>query len=141
MACPYFYPVERAAVATGNRTPPMPLGDSWSGLCRAASGGEWSPDANTAQQLCNFGYARERCSRVPDSGPDAVRFSITHDRGGMLGLYWVVEKDHSPFAHGPLEYSPAGAAFSNPHPDACLAQQARAYATSYLRRKGDSVRQ
>jgi hypothetical protein len=47
----------------------MPLGDAWSGVCRAAPTGEWLPDPNTLQQLCNFGYAREKCARVPAGGP------------------------------------------------------------------------
>lgn len=140
MACPYFYPVERMAQATGQKTPPMPLGDAWSGVCRATPEGEWAPGPGDVQQLCNFGYARERCGRVPAEGPDAVRFSISHDRGGIVRIYWVMEKNHLPFAHGPLEYSRAASDFTAPHPDACIAQQARAYVASYLRRKGDSGR-
>src|ERR1035438_1653010 len=105
----------------------MPLGDAWSGVCRAAPDREWLPDANTLQQLCNFGYAREKCARVPADTPDAVR------------IYWVMEKDHLPFAHGPLEYSRAEADFWTAHPDACITQQALAYLGSYLHRKGDSV--
>jgi hypothetical protein len=140
MACPYFYPVEHMPQATGRRTPPMPLGDAWSGICRAAAAGEWLPDPNTAQQLCNFGYAREKCARVPEDGADAVRFSIAHDQDGLVRIYWVKEKNHLPFAHGPLEYSRVDADFRVSHPDACIAQQARAYVSSYLRRKGDSGR-
>src|SRR5579862_5843145 len=84
MACPYFSPVERLALATGKRLPAAPLGDTWSGVCRAAPLDEWRPDAGTAQQLCNFGYARERCARVPGDGPDAVRFSVANDRDGLI---------------------------------------------------------
>ncbi|MGA3043246.1 MAG: hypothetical protein ABSF54_20905 [Bryobacteraceae bacterium] len=116
----------------------MPLGDAWSGVCRAGSTGEWQPDLHTLQQLCNFGYAREKCTRVPAAGPDAVRFSISHDRDGLVGIYWVTEKDHLPFAHGPLDYSRPEARFRTPHPDACIAQQAQVYVTGYLRRKGRS---
>jgi hypothetical protein len=59
------------AQATGKRTPPMPLGDAWSGVCRAAPSGEWQPDPNTLQQHCNFGYAQsQKCARVP---ADATR--------------------------------------------------------------------
>ena len=118
----------------------MPLGDSWSGVCRAAPAGEWRPDPHTLQQLCNFGYAREKCWRVPADGPDAVRFGISHDREGLVGIYWVMEKDHLPFAHGPLDYSRADAGFRTAHPDACVTRQAQAYVSSYLRRKGESSR-
>ena len=126
------------ALATGKKTPPMPLGDAWSGICRAAPHGEWLPDPNTLQQFCNFGYARARCARVPADAPDAVRFSISHDRDGIVRVYWVMEKDHLPFAHGPLDYSRADARFLTAHPDACLTRQAMAYVSSYLRRKGDA---
>jgi hypothetical protein len=50
-----------------------------------------------------------------------------------------MEKDHLPFAHGPLEYSRAEARFRIAHPDACVSQQARAYVGSYLHRKGESL--
>ena len=115
----------------------MPLGDPWSGVCRATPTGEWLPDAHTLQQLCNFGYAREKCARVPADGPDAVRFGISHDREGLVGIYWVMEKDHLPFAHGPLEYSREAARFLPSHTDPRVAQQAQAYISSYLRRKED----
>jgi hypothetical protein len=118
----------------------MPLGDSWSGVCLAAPAGEWLPDPLTLQQFCNFGYAREKCARVPAAGPDAVRFGISHDQNGIVRIYWVVEKDHLPFAHGPLEYSRAEAGFRTAHPDACITQQAQAYVSGYLRRKGGSGR-
>lgn len=124
--------------ATGKKTPPMPLGDPWSGVCRATPGGEWLPDPHTLQQLCNFGYARNKCTRVPADAPDAVRFTISNDRDGIVLIYWVTEKDHLPFAHGPLEYSRAEAGFRIAHPDACVTQQAQAYVGSYLRRKGES---
>jgi hypothetical protein len=140
MACPYFFPLERVPVATGKRMPPMPLGDSWSGVCRAAPAGDRPPDPHTVQQLCNFGYARGKCPHVPVDSPDAVRFGISHDRDGIVRIYWVVEKDHLPFAHGPLDYSRAEAGFPTAHPDSCVSQQAQAFVSSYLRRKGDSAR-
>ena len=69
-----------------------------------------------------------------------MRFSISHDREGLIGIYWVMEKDHLPFAHGALEYSRGEAGFPTAHPDGRLTQQARAYIGSYLRRKPDSGR-
>ena len=136
MACPCFYPVERIR-QTGQKSPPGPLGDFWSGICRAQPEREWLPDAATAERLCNFGYASEKCPRFPADGADAVRFSISRDQDGMIGIYWVVEKNHLPFAHGPLEYSREAARFTLPHTDARVAQQAQAYVSSYLRRKED----
>jgi hypothetical protein len=127
-------------LAVGKRTPPMPLGDAWSGVCRAQPEGEWLPDPQTLQQLCNFGYSREKCARVPADSPDAVRFGVSHDRDGIVSIYWVVEKDHLPVAHGPLEYARADAGFPAAHPDTCVAQQAQAYIASYLRWKGNAGR-
>ena len=118
----------------------MPLGDAWSGVCLAAPDREWRPDPGTLHQLCNFGYAREKCARIPDGTPDAVRFTISHDRDGVVGIYWVMEKDHLPFAHGALEYSRAESGFRSAHPDACVTQQAGAYVASYLRWKEDCAR-
>ncbi len=138
MACPYFYPA--GPVPPGKRTPPAPLGDLWPGACRAAPPHEWLPDSRTVEQLCNFGYARGSCARVPSDGPDAVRFSVAEDRGALIRIYWVMEKDHLPFAHGPLEYSRAEERFVAPPADACVARQARAYLSSYLRRKGEALR-
>ena len=49
------------------------------------------------------------------------------------------ERDHHPFAHGPLEYSRAAAAIDAGQ--ACgetLDAQAKAYAASYLRRKSEA---
>ena len=137
MACPCFYPVEPSDGPAGTC---VPLGDRWSGVCRAAPDTGWQPDTTTIRQLCNFGYARTKCPHVPEEGPDAVRFTIVDDRNGVIRIYWVTEKDHLPFAHGPLDYRRAESAFAQPHPDACIAQQAVAYVSSYLRRRGESSR-
>lgn len=138
MACPCFYPVERLATAVKT---PAPLGDAWAGPCRAAPDAEWQPDRATLERLCNFGYARAQCPRFPAAEtPDAVRFSVSRDQDGIVGIYWVMEKNHMPFAHGALDYSRAAAGFPSAHPDACVAQQAQAYVSSYLRRKDNHAR-
>ena len=118
----------------------LPLGGAWSGVCRAIPGDAWQPEAADLERRCNLGYARGVCSRFPDDGgPDAIRFTISGDDGAVLRLYYVAERDHHPFAHGPLEYSRAAAAATQPH--AChetLDAQATAYAASYLRRKSEA---
>jgi len=115
----------------------MPLGDAWTGVCRGTTSGDWMPDSETVRQSCNFGYAREKCGHVPPGAADAVRFGISHDRDGLVRIYWVMEKDHLPVAHGPMDYSRGEAAFTSAHADACIAQQAQAYVAAYLRRKGN----
>jgi hypothetical protein len=134
MACPCFYPVERIR-RTGQKSPPGPLGDVWSGICQAQPESEWRPDSATAQQFCNFGYARQKCPRFHGEGADAVRFAISRDEDGVIAIVWVAEKDHLPFAHGPLEYSREEARLTASTVDARVAQQAQAYISSYLLRK------
>lgn len=116
----------------------LPLGDAWSGLCRAVPGPDW-PATEITRPLCNLGYARGLCDRFPaGDGPDAVRFTIAADTGASLRLYYVLERDHHPFAHGPLEYSPAARTFAAPSPEESLSAQARAYIASYFRRKAEA---
>jgi len=137
MACPYFYPVERHAGDLGPQSAILPLGDAWSGVCRAAPGLPWQPEEAQLRPLCSFGYARGRCDRFPqdDTGPDAVRFTISSDDGASIGLYYVMERDHHPFAHGPLQYSLAANRLLQPPSDETFARQAEAYVQSYLRRR------
>jgi hypothetical protein len=141
MACPYFYPVERHTGVLGTQSAILPLGDAWSGVCRAATGPPRQPEEAQLLPLCSFGYVRGRCDRFPknDTGPDAIRFTIASDDGSSLGLYYVMERDHHPFAHGPLEYSLAGSRFLQPPADETFARQAEAYALSYLRRKTEAL--
>jgi hypothetical protein len=134
MACPYFFPVERRS-STGARDAMLPLGDSWSGFCRATPGALSTPDESALRPLCNLGYARGACPQFPKAdGPDAVRFTISRDSGDAIGIDYVVERDHHPFAHGRLEYSTASGTMSDA-PGDVLARQAAAYAESYRRRK------
>lgn len=118
----------------------LPLGGAWSGVCRADSSGPWQPDSAARERRCNLGYARGACPRFPDDeGPDAIRFTIVRDDGAVLRLYYVAERDHHPFAHGPLEYACAASAIAGPQAGSeILEAQAAAYAASYLRRKAEA---
>jgi len=118
----------------------LPLGGAWSGFCCAVPGDAWQPEAADLERRCNLGYARGLCSRFPDdSGPDAIRFTISRDDGAVLRLYYVAERDHHPFAHGPLEYSRAAAGITpGQERRETLDAQAAAYAASYLRRKSEA---
>jgi len=137
MACPYFFPVE-ARAQTG-RHAMLPLGDSWDGTCRADPDRPCRPDNPTLRTHCNLGYARGNCDRFPASdGPDAVRFTVSGDDGATVRIYAVVERDHHPFAHRPLEYLRADSAFTAPAADDLMDRQARAYVESYLRRKSEA---
>ena len=132
MACPHFYPV---AHLTWPNAPKLPLGDPYTGPCQATACAI-DPGLAAQMELCNLGYARDRCPHFPnDDGPDAVRFAVTADTGATIRIYWVREKDHKPFDHGLLEYSVADDSFMPGNADIRLRQQARAYVESYLRRK------
>ena len=110
----------------------LPLGESWSGFCRAL------PDDvhPVSDACCNLGYARGSCGRFPPGeGPDAVRFTVSsHETNGQR-IYYVIERDHEPFAHGALDYGFAAASFMTPVEPETVARQAYAYVESYLRRK------
>ena len=137
MACPYFDPVMPQGRDTGPENARLPLGCVWEGICRAVPGEPWQPDRARLQPLCNLGYARESCTRFPiGDGPDAVRFAVARDDGSSVKLYYVLERDHHPFAHGQIDDSDGPAVHAAP----LLARQATAYIQTYLRRKKEASR-
>ena len=128
MACPFFLPVRRLGSSGWSPEPRLPLGDAYGGSCHAHASSPFEPPEEIQRDLCNCGYARGRCSHFPDNGAaDAVRFSVTDDQDGRVTLVYILEKDHAPMEHGPLD--PAHEA---PEP---LASQARAFVKSYLRQR------
>ncbi len=138
MACPYFVPLEPDPHISSAHAM-LPLGDAWSGMCHADPAGPWQPGAETLYPLCNIGYARARCPRFPaGDGPDAVRFSISAEDGSSVRLYYVVERDHLPFAHGPLEFRLPEADFRPAPPLPAVARLAQAYVSSYFRRRDEA---
>jgi hypothetical protein len=141
MACPYFHAL-KPRIRTGNsRAAMLPLGDLWEGLCRADPDVAWEPDETTLLSFCNMGYARGGCDRFPaGDGPDAARFTIAGNDAAGLHLYYVLERDHRPWSHGPLEFSPDGAAFLGPPTGETTLRLARAYVESYLRRISEASR-
>lgn len=96
MACPCFEPRRPLAwhVWPGRYRPP--LGRPYGGVCRADPSEARAPDHGTLVLGCNLGYARDRCSRVPLSAPDAVRFAL----GSEGAVLWVLEENHAPVDHG-----------------------------------------
>lgn len=118
----------------------LPLGGLWRGACRAIPERPWHPESTDAERRCNLGYARGICSRFPqDDGADAIRFAINREDDATLRIYYVAERDHHPFAHGPLVYSRGSAALADAPPvSEILRAQAEAYAASFLRRKSEA---
>ena len=134
MACPFFHPsAEEFVDAPGWH----PLGDVHRGTCQANPGEPFQPADGTLRDLCNLGYAAQRCSRFPENADaDAVRFTVARADQCLIGLYYVAEKNHLPHSHGQLEYSRNAGEFTIPHANANLQRQAEAYLASYLRRQG-----
>ena len=106
----------------------MPLGDAYGGAC-AASGSAIEHDK--IRRCCNIGYARTTCEQAGHSPADAARFLVTADRGVVIEVAWSLERDHHPVGVGTLQVAVGGGDAVTP-----LEFQARACATSYLRRVG-----
>jgi hypothetical protein len=115
----------------------LPLGTAWTGTCHANAAEPMYPDDSELRRLCNLGYARGVCPRFPiaDPGPDAVRFTLNADDETSLRIYYVLERDHQPFAHGPLEFVVGRRSFASPPVGGLTASQGAAYAACYLQRK------
>ena len=140
MACPYFLPSIRIEPGAWVLPPRMPLGDAFAGSCHARRDEILEPTESQIRELCNCGYARGRCDRFPpEGGGDAVRFSICSDRNGRVGLVYIIEKGHAPMESGGLEYVVDEAVFAVAVENELLLEQAKAFLTSYLRRRAAPV--
>jgi len=134
MACPYFYPVARLEEDLWAVPPRLPLGDAYTGECRAGAMPHQPGDV-VMRNSCNSGYARGKCDRFPqDARADAVRFSVAADEGDGIRLQYIFEKLCWPLDHGELRYSVSEHSFSSELADEIVARQAAAFLESYLRR-------
>ena len=135
MACPYFYPVARFETSYWVVPPRLPLGDPYTGECRAADIA-FQPEESRVRQICNLGYGRGRCDRFPEAAlTDAVRFHVAGDAGELIRIQYVFEKDCWPQDRGVVECSSATGNLSSGPDNAVLRKQAAAFVESYLRRK------
>jgi len=136
MACPYFFPTKRLAEAAWPKHPRLPLGDPYTGICRADPMHEQMPPVETLRECCNVGRANGRCSHFPKKhrGPDAFRYSVAEDTADLIRIFYVAERAHGTAEHGSIEYETATGLFRD-GPSETLEKQARAYLESYLRRK------
>lgn len=134
MACPYFYPLARLDTNYWAVPPRLPLGDAYSGECRAQES-SFQPDEKTARQLCNLGYGRGSCERFPGNAEaDAIRFHIAGEAAGLVRIQYIVEKDRWPREHGTFECSMASQELFSSVADETLRRQASAFVESYRRR-------
>jgi hypothetical protein len=126
MACPYFYPLARFDSSPWSIPPRLPLGDAFSGECRAP-GTSAQPDETQVREVCNTGYGRGRCERFPaESGADAIRFHVAADSGELVKIQYVFERDSWPGEHGEIDFAAS---------PAILRRQAEAFRESYFRRR------
>jgi hypothetical protein len=133
VACPYFYPLSRFESSTWVVPPRLPLGDPFSGECRAEAS-PFQPEETQVRQVCNLGYGRGCCERFPDSSTaDAVRFHVSKHTSKLIRIQYIFEKDCWPKEHGVLEW--ANAAVSSGPENEVLRRQAAAFLESYLRRR------
>jgi hypothetical protein len=131
--CPFFVPEQRLEPGPWANPPRLPLGDAYSGSCRARAGELHRPAEAHLRELCNCGYARGRCDRFPaGEAADAVRFSVTPGQAGRMRLVYIFERDHAPASHGAFEFAADEDLLPVPA-DELLARQARAFVESYLR--------
>jgi hypothetical protein len=132
MACPYFFPVARFETSPWTIPPRLPLGDAFSGECRASGTTlqpPAQPDETRMRAVCNLGYGRHDCEQFPEgSAADAVRFHIAIDAHELINIQYVFEKDCWPTEHGDA------AALTNE----ILRRQAQVYLESYLRRRSET---
>lgn len=126
MPCPLFFPIEPLDRGDWVHAPRLPLGDPYRGTCQANPAEPFDPPESEQRELCNCGYARGRCGRIPSDAPDAIRFSITHDASDRVHLIWVIEKDHAPVEFGTLASVEESLSIAPP----LLGAQARAFLRS-----------
>jgi hypothetical protein len=138
MACPYFYPVARFETSPWSVPPRLPLGDAFSGECRAP-GNSAQPDETRTREICNFGYGRGRCEQFPTSSTaDAIRFHVAKDAGELIEIQYIFEKDCWPGEHGVLEYVHTSVNAARMSACATLQRQADAFLESYLKRRSET---
>lgn len=130
MACPFFLPVARLSTSEWVHAPRLPLGDPYRGECHA-SAVPFEPSEAEQRELCNCGYARGRCARMPDDAADAVRFSVLENAGGRVRVLWILEKDYAPVESAVIEEN-GGDDDGGGNP--IRAAQRRAFVESYLRK-------
>jgi hypothetical protein len=137
MACPYFYPEAPLETNRWSVPPRLPLGDAFSGVCRAP-GNSAQPDETRLREVCNPGLGRHGCEQFPPGSPaDAIRFHVARDAGELIHIQYVFEKDCWPAERGTFDYQ-AISGFSPSIADETLRGQAQAYVDSYLRRRNEA---
>jgi hypothetical protein len=134
VACPYFFPTERAAGAAWSFPSRLPLGAGFCGTCRA-NGTECTPCEAELRDFCNLGYAAQ-CPHMPaERNADCVRFAVAKDEGDRIALYYVYERDHAPVDWGTVAYDLRTQQWAWTISDVCVQRQAECYLAVYLEKR------
>lgn len=134
MACPFFFPTQRASEIQWNFPARLPLGAGFCGICKA-SREDFVPSDHELRDFCNLGYAGQ-CAKVPaDRRADCVRFSIAQDQGTCILLHFVLERDHAPVEWGTLAFDVVAQRWSSSRANGLLQRQAESYLIAYMERK------
>jgi hypothetical protein len=134
VACPYFFPTEKTFAIGWPFRHRLPLGGGFCGTCRAGER-EFPPDEAALRDFCNLGYARG-CARMPAVRyADSVRFAVALDSGDRIRLHYVYDREHTPVAHGQLEFDCTAQRWLLTLEDACAQRQAECYLITYLERR------
>ena len=135
MACPFFMPMSKLEDGGWLHPSRLPLGGGWTGHCSAPGHEGAEPTHQELRELCNLGYAAS-CPRLPNERAyDAVRFSVAHDRGAQLELWFVCESGYRPASHGKLEYDLDLNQWVSSHSDLRIQKMAECYLQAYLLRR------
>ncbi|MGB6947303.1 MAG: hypothetical protein WBE37_33195 [Bryobacteraceae bacterium] len=117
--------------------PRLPLGDAFSGQCRAP-GNTAQPGETRMREACNLGLGSHGCEQFPlNSASDAIRFHVAKDSGELIHIQYVFEKECWPGEHGSFDYS-VSQKLSSARVDETLRRQAEAFLESYLRRRSEA---
>ncbi len=134
MACPFFMPMSKLENGSWPHPSRLPLGAGWTGQC-FAPGHEGAEPSSDELQFCNLGYAAS-CSRLPQQRTaDAVRFSVSRDRGDQLSICFVSEFAHRPAQNGILDYDLTLQEWISVHPEPRIQKMAECFLQSYLLRR------
>ena len=133
MACPFFFPTERADDIALPHPARLPLGAAWRGVCQA-SGEPYTP-ATHELESCNLGYA-QTCQRLPkERDYDAIRFGVVRDSSSLISLKYVLEMAHQPAGDGSLEYDRSLGRWYSTYPEPRIQKMAECFLQSYLDRR------
>jgi hypothetical protein len=125
--CPFFLPVSRLVTDEWIHAPRLPLDAEFRGVCKAQPDDPFVPSESAQRELCNCGYARGRCTRLPQDSADAIRFSVACESASVIRIVWIVERAHAPAEFGTLAYFDGKITAPSCAAAPLLAEQAKAF--------------